>query len=192
MTKIELSKIFKKQFNESLVHQVTVDFLSNQRLFTKGLKNRSDVSGGGAKPRPQKGSGRARAGTSRNPIWRGGGVTFAPTKNKSTKKINKKMYKNALNCILSELLRKKRLHVVKDLKVDKPKTKLFLKILKSLKIDNSLVVTDESKINNFLAARNIKDIEIISVNDINPFNLMKYDNVIIDSSIVEKLEKITS
>ena len=192
MSKIVLNKIFKKEFNEALVHQVTVDFLSNQRLYTKGLKNRSDVRGGGAKPRPQKGSGRARAGTTRNPIWRGGGVTFSPYKNKSSKKINKKMYKHALNCIFSELLRKKRLHVTEDLKVDKPKTKLFIKFLDNLKIYSSLIVTDENKINNFLAARNIKNIEVVSVNDINPFNLMKYDNVIIDSSIMERLEKMTT
>ena len=123
MAKIELKKIFNKTFNGSLVHQVTVDYMSNQRLGTKAQKNRSSASGGGDKPRPQKGSGRARAGTIRSPIWKGGGVTFAAQPKKYCKKINKKMYKSAMNCILSELVRKKRLHCVEDFNVNKPKTK---------------------------------------------------------------------
>ena len=102
----ELTKIFTKEFNESLVHQVTTDFMSNLRSGTKAQKNRSAVSGGGAKPRPQKGSGRARAGTTRSPIWRTGGVTFAAQPKTYNKKINKKMYKGALNCIFNELLKK--------------------------------------------------------------------------------------
>ena len=106
----ELSKIFTKEFNEALVHQVVTDFMSNQRSGTKAQKNRSAVSGGGAKPRPQKGSGRARAGTTRSPIWRTGGVTFAAQPKSYSKKINKKMYKGALNCIFNELLKRGKLH----------------------------------------------------------------------------------
>ena len=113
----ELSKIFTKSFNEALVHQVMTDFLSNQRRGTKAQKNRSAVSGGGAKPRPQKGSGRARAGTTRSPIWRTGGVTFAARPKTYNKKINKKMYRGALNCIFNELLKRKKLHLTDKLSV---------------------------------------------------------------------------
>ena len=112
----ELTKIFTKEFNEALVHQITTDYMANQRIGTKAQKNRSAVSGGGAKPRPQKGSGRARAGTTRSPIWRTGGVTFAAQPKDYNKKINKKMYKGALNCIFNELLKRKRLHLSDKLK----------------------------------------------------------------------------
>ena len=192
MAKIELKKIFNKTFNGSLVHQVTVDYMSNQRLGTKAQKNRSSASGGGDKPRPQKGSGRARAGTIRSPIWKGGGVTFAAQPKKYFKKINKKIYKSAINCILSEFVRKKRLHCVEDFNVNKPKTKLFLSELQKLKDTNALMIIDEEKINVFLAGRNLKNIEVISPSGVNPYNLMKYDNVVIDSKTVEKIQSMTS
>ena len=188
----DLQKIFNKDFNESLVHQVAIDYMTNQRSGTKAQKNRSAVSGGGAKPRPQKGSGRARAGTTRSPIWRSGGVTFAAKPKTFGKKINKKMYRAALNCILSELLRKKKLHYVEDFNVDQPKTKSFVKELNKLKISNSLFIINENKINVFLAGRNIKDVEIVSPLGINPHNLMKYNDVVIDSSALETVEKIAS
>jgi len=192
MAEVNLKKIFNKKFNESLVHQVTTDYLSNHRAGTKAQKNRSAVSGGGAKPRPQKGSGRARAGTIRSPIWKGGGVTFAASPKKYNKKINKKMYKNALNCILSELVRQKRLVCINDFNVTKPKTKDFLDKISKLKITNSLLIIDEKKINVFLAGRNLKNIEVVSPLGMNPYNLMRYDNVIIDSKIIDKIEGITS
>ena len=188
----DLQKIFNKDFNESLVHQVAIHYMTNQRSGTKAQKNRSAVSGGGAKPRPQKGSGRARAGTTRSPIWRSGGVTFAAKPKTFGKKINKKMYRAALNCILSELLRKKKLHYVEDFNVDQPKTKSFVKELNKLKISNSLFIINENKINVFLAGRNIKDVEIVSPLGINPHNLMKYNDVVIDSSALETVEKIAS
>ncbi len=192
MATVNLKKIFNKEFNESLVHQVATDYLSNHRAGTKAQKNRSAVRGGGAKPRPQKGSGRARAGTIRSPIWKGGGVTFAASPKTYNKKINKKMYKNALNCILSELVRQKRLICIDDFNVTKPKTKDFLAKMSKLKITNSLLIVDEEKINVFLAGRNLKNIEVISPLGMNPYNLMKYDNVIIDSKIIDKIEGITS
>jgi large subunit ribosomal protein L4 len=192
MAEVNLKKIFNKKFNESLVHQVTTDYLSNHRAGTKAQKNRSAVSGGGAKPRPQKGSGRARAGTIRSPIWKGGGVTFAASPKKYNKKINKKMYKNALNCILSELVRQKRLVCVDNFNVTKPKTKDFLDKISKLKITNSLLIIDEKKINVFLAGRNLKNIEVVSPLGMNPYNLMRYDNVIIDSKIIDKIEGIAS
>ena len=192
MVDIKLNKIFNKEFNESLVHQVAMDYLSNQRSGTKAQKNRSAVSGGGAKPRPQKGSGRARAGTIRGPIWRKGGVTFAAKPKDYNKKINKKMYKNALNCILSELVRKKRLICVDDFNVTEPKTKSFLSELNKLKITNTLLVVHEEKINVFLAGRNLKNIEIVSPLGINPYNLMRYENVVIDSKVLDKIQGMTS
>jgi large subunit ribosomal protein L4 len=192
MADIKLNKIFNKEFNESLVHQVATDYLSNQRSGTKAQKNRSAVSGGGAKPRPQKGSGRARAGTTRGPIWRKGGVTFAAKPKDYNKKINKKMYKNALNCILSELVRKKRLICVDDFNVTEPKTKSFLSELSKLKITNTLLVVHEEKINVFLAGRNLKNIEIVSPLGINPYNLMRYENVVIDSKVMDKIQGMTS
>ncbi len=188
MAAVNLQKIFNKDFNEALVHQVASDYMSNQRSGTKAQKNRSAVSGGGAKPRPQKGSGRARAGTTRSPIWRSGGVTFAASPKKYNKKINKKMYKNALNCILSELLRNKRLICADDFNVDEPKTKKILEKLSKLKIKNSLLIVHEEKVNVFLAGRNLRDIEIVSPLGINPHNLMKYENVIIDSKVIDKIE----
>ena len=192
MSSIDLSKIFNKDFNEPLVHQVATDYMSNQRSGTKAQKNRSAVSGGGAKPRPQKGSGRARAGTTRGPIWRSGGVTFAAAPKSYNKKINKKMYKIAMNCIFSELLRKERLICIEDFNVTEPKTKAFLGQLNKLKITNTLVIVHEEKINVFLAGRNLKDIEIVSPLGVNPYNLMKYDNVIIDSKVIDKVQVLAS
>ena len=192
MAKIDLTKLFNRDFNEALVHQVTVDYMSNKRRGTKAQKNRSLVSGGGSKPRPQKGSGRARAGTIRSPIWKGGGVTFAAKPKTSSKKINKKMYKSALNCIFSELIRKKRLHYVDDFNITEPKTKLFISQLTKLKLTNALFIIDEKKINVFLAARNIKNIEVVSPAGVNPHNLMKYDNVVVDSKTVEVIQSLTS
>ena len=192
MPTIDLKKIFNREFNQSLVHQVATDYMSNQRSGTKAQKNRSDVSGGGAKPRPQKGSGRARAGTTRGPIWRSGGVTFAASPKKYNKKINKKMYKNAMNCIFSELVRKDRMICVEDFNVTEPKTKAFISELNKLKIENSLLIVHEDKINVFLAGRNLKNVEIVSPLGVNPYNLMKYDNVIIDSKVIDKVQGMTS
>ncbi len=186
-----LDKIFNKEFNESLVHQVTTDYLSNQRSGTKAQKNRSAVRGGGAKPRPQKGSGRARAGTTRGPIWRSGGVTFAAKPKDYNKKINKKMYKSAMNCIISELVRKKRLICVEDFNVTEPKTKSFISELNKLKVKNTLLIVHEEKINVFLAGRNLKNVEIVSPLGVNPYNLMRYDNVVIDSKVIDRLQGMT-
>ena len=192
MAAINLKKIFNKEFNESLVHQVATDYMSNQRSGTKAQKNRSAVSGGGAKPRPQKGSGRARAGTTRGPIWRSGGVTFAASPKQYNKKINKKMYKNAMNCILSELVRKDRMVCVDDFNVTEPKTKAFISELNKLKIENTLLIVHEEKINVFLAGRNLKNVEIVSTLGVNPYNLMRYDNVIIDSKVIDKVQGMAS
>tara|TARA_B100001559_G_C16264353_1_gene513029 strand:- start:98 stop:676 length:579 start_codon:yes stop_codon:yes gene_type:complete len=192
MAAIDLKKIFNREFNQSLVHQVTTDYMSNQRSGTKAQKNRSAVSGGGAKPRPQKGSGRARAGTTRGPIWRSGGVTFAASPKTYNKKINKKMYKNAMNCIISELVRNKKMICVDDFNVTEPKTKAFISEINKLKIDNMLLIVHEEKINVFLAGRNIPNIEIVSPLGVNPYNLMRHENVVIDSKVIDKVQGMTS
>ena len=188
----ELTKIFTKEFNEALVHQITTDYMANQRRGKKAQKNRSAVSGGGAKPRPQKGSGRARAGTTRSPIWRSGGVTFAAQPKDYNKKINKKMYKGALNCIFNELLKRERLHLSDKLKFSDKKTKLGKGLLDSLKIINALFITSVENENAFFALRNIKNITVIDHKDINPHILMKHDNVVIDSDVLEHIKKATT
>ena len=192
MAATDLKKIFNREFNQSLVHQVVTDYMSNQRSGTKAQKNRSAVSGGGAKPRPQKGSGRARAGTTRGPIWRSGGVTFAASPKIYNKKINKKMYKNAMNCIISELVRNKKMICVDDFNVTEPKTKAFISEINKLKIDNMLLIVHEEKINVFLAGRNLPNIEIVSPLGVNPYNLMRHDNVVIDSKVIDKVQGMTS
>ena len=188
----ELTKIFTKEFNESLVHQVTTDFMSNLRSGTKAQKNRSAVSGGGAKPRPQKGSGRARAGTTRSPIWRTGGVTFAAQPKTYNKKINKKMYKGALNCIFNELLKRKRLLLSDQLNFTDKKTKAGKAFLENLKISNALIITSLENANVFFSLRNIKNISIIDYKEINPYILMKHDNVIIDNNVLDHVKKATT
>ncbi len=188
----ELAKIFTKEFNEALVHQITTDYLANQRSGTKAQKNRSAVSGGGAKPRPQKGSGRARAGTTRSPIWRTGGVTFAAQPKDYNKKINKKMYKGALNCIFNELLKRERLHLSDKLSFSDKKTKLGKELLDSLKITNALFITSTENENAFFSLRNIKNITIIDHKDINPHILMKHDNIVIDKNVLEHIKKATT
>jgi large subunit ribosomal protein L4 len=188
----ELAKIFTKEFNEALVHQVTTDFMANQRSGTKAQKNRSAVSGGGAKPRPQKGSGRARAGTTRSPIWRTGGVTFAAQPKDYNKKINKKMYKGALNCIFNELLKRERLFLSDNLNFAEKKTKLGKELLGRLKITNALFISTENNANVFFSLRNIKNISVIDYKDINPHILMKHDNIVIDKNVLEHIEKATT
>ena len=188
----ELAKIFTKEFNEALVHQVTTDFMANQRSGTKAQKNRSAVSGGGAKPRPQKGSGRARAGTTRSPIWRTGGVTFAAQPKDYNKKINKKMYKGALNCIFNELLKRERLFLSDNLNFAEKKTKLGKELLGRLKITNALFISTENNANVFFSLRNIKNISVIDYKDINPHVLMKHDNIVIDKNVLEHIEKATT
>ena len=187
----ELAKIFTKEFNEALVHQVTTDFMSNQRSGTKAQKNRSAVSGGGAKPRPQKGSGRARAGTTRSPIWRTGGVTFAAKPKDFNKKINKKMYKGALNCIFNELLKRKRLHLTDKLSFADKKTKLGKALLDELKIVNALFITSIDNVTAFFSLRNIKNITVVDYKEINPHILMKHENVVIDSGVLEHIKQAT-
>ena len=187
---IEVSdSTFSAPFNEALVHQVVNAVLSGARSGTKAQKNRSQVSGGGAKPWRQKGTGRARAGTIRSPIWVGGGRTFAARPRDFSQKVNKKMYRAAMRSILSELLREDRLVVLDKFDIKQPKTKEFEKLTKKLKADSALIVNDKFDENLFLSSRNIKNMEYSDVNSINPLSLMKYEKVIINVESLKIIEE---
>ena len=188
---IDLNKtVFGAQVNDGLVHQVVTAYLSNARSGTKGHKSRSTASGGGIKPWRQKGTGRARAGTIRSPLWVGGGKTFAPDNRNFTKKINKKEYKTAIKSILTSLLKNKRLIVVDTFKIDEPKTKEMSKVLKSLEVDDALIVVNEKQTNLDLASRNIPKVELLTVEKINPVSLISHENVVIDTAGIKKIESI--
>ena len=188
---IDLNKtVFGAQVNDGLVHQVVTAYLSNARSGTKGHKSRSTASGGGIKPWRQKGTGRARAGTIRSPLWVGGGKTFAPDNQNFTKKINKKEYKTAIKSILTSLLKNKRLIVVDTFKIDEPKTKEMSKVLKSLEVDDALIVVNEKQTNLDLASRNIPKVELLTVEKINPVSLISHENVVIDMAGIKRIESI--
>ena len=180
---------FGAEFNETLVHQLVVSFMSAARSGTKAQKTRSDVSGGGAKPFRQKGTGRARAGTIRSPIWRSGGVTFAARPRDYSKKLNKKMYRAGMCSIVSELVRQDRLVVVEGLTVAEPKTKLMAAKLAELGVSEALVLTDGLDANLYLAARNIPNLLVMDVAIVDPLSLVRFDKVVIDQAALKKLEE---
>ena len=187
---IEVSdSTFSAPFNEALVHQVVNAVLSGARSGTKAQKNRSQVSGGGAKPWRQKGTGRARAGTIRSPIWVGGGRAFAARPRDFSQKVNKKMYRAAMRSILSELLREDRLVVLDKFDIKQPKTKEFKKLTEKLKADSALIVNDKFDENLFLSSRNLKNMEYSDVSSINPVSLMKYEKVIINVESLKIIEE---
>ena len=187
---IEVSdSTFSAPFNEALVHQVVNAVLSGARSGTKAQKNRSQVSGGGAKPWRQKGTGRARAGTIRSPIWVGGGRAFAARPRDFSQKVNKKMYRAAMRSILSELLREDRLVVLDKFDIKQPKTKEFKKLTEKLKADSALIINDKFDENLFLSSRNIKNMEYSDVSSINPVSLMKYEKVIINVESLKIIEE---
>ena len=181
---------FAREYNEALVHQVVVAFMAAGRQGSRAHKNRSAVSGGGKKPWRQKGTGRARAGTTRSPIWRSGGVTFAAQPQDHSTKVNRKMYRGALRCIVSELIRQQRLVAVESFAVAAPKTKALLAQLKDLEISNALIVTEEVEENLFLAARNVKAVDVRDVDAIDPVSLISYDKVLITVPALKKLEEV--
>lgn len=180
--------VFGREFNESLVHQLVVSYLAGGRSGTKAQKTRSEVSGGGAKPWKQKGSGRARAGTTRSPIWRSGGVTFAAKPRSYEVKLNKKMYRSGLKSILSELLRQNRIVICDDLNVDEPKTKAFKEKLANLGFDEGLILIDEFDENIFLSARNIKNIVLRDIRSVSPVDLVSSAKVMMTSAAAKSLE----
>ena len=180
---------FGREFNEALVHQVVVSYMAGGRQGTKAQKTRSEVNGGGRKPFRQKGTGRAHAGTIRSPIWRGGGTTFAAKPRDYSKKVNKKMYRGAMQAILSELVRQKRLVVATDFKVEAAKTKEMVAKLKELELDNVLIVVEEVHDRLYLAARNLKNVDVVDVQGVNPVNLMGFEKVLFTVDALRKAEE---
>ena len=180
---------FSKDFNEALVHQAVVSFLAGSRQGTSKQKTRSEVRGGGKKPYRQKGTGRARAGTIRSPLWRGGGIAFASTPRDYSKKINKKMYRAAIRSIFSELLRQGRLVAIEKPVLEKPKTKEIANFLKEFSLSKVLIITDELDVNLYLSARNIPNVDIITVREINPVNLLKAQKVAVTADAFKKIEE---
>lgn len=180
--------IFGAPFNEALIHQVLTAYMTKARSGTKAQKNRSDVRGGGKKPWRQKGLGRARAGTIRSPLWRGGGVTFAAKPKSYEPKVNRKMYRGAMRSILSELVRQERLTCVDDFKLEEPKTRQAKKALDELGLDDVLIITDDISEPAFLATRNIPHVDIIDTEEMNPYTLIGFRNVVMTKAALEKVE----
>ena len=180
---------FGREFNEALVHQVVVAYAAGARQGTRAQKTRSEVSGGGKKPWKQKGSGRARAGTTRSPIWRTGGVTFAAKPQNHSQKVNKKMYRGALMSILSELVRQGRLMVVENFAVESPKTKELAAKLKAMDLNDVLIITKEVDENLFLASRNLHKVDVRDVQGIDPVSLIAFENVLMTADAVKQLEE---
>ena len=188
---VEVSDLaFGKEFNETLVHQVVTAYMAAGRQGTKAQKNRSAVSGGGAKPFRQKGTGRARAGTSRSPLWRAGGVTFAAQPRNFAQKVNKKMYRAAMRCIMSELVRQERLVVVEDFQLETPKTKQFVAKLDELKLDNALLITENVEQNLYLAARNVPHVDVRDAAGIDPVSLVGFEKVLVTVPALKKIEEV--
>jgi len=180
---------FGREFNEALVHQVVVAFGAGARQGTKAQKTRSEVRGGGKKPWRQKGTGRARAGTIRSPIWVGGGRAFAAKPRDFEQKVNKKMYRGAIKSILSELVRQERLIVVETFGVDAPKTKDLLAKLNELELKDVLIVTAEVDENLFLASRNLYKVDVRDVQGIDPVSLIAFEKVLMTADAVKALEE---
>jgi large subunit ribosomal protein L4 len=183
---------FTKEFNEDLVHQVVTAYLAGGRQGTRAQKTRSEVRGGGKKPWAQKGSGRARAGTIRSPLWRGGGVTFAARPQDHSQKVNRKMYRAAMSSIVSELARSERLIIVENFEVAEPKTKLLVKQLTDMGLNSVLIVTEEVNQNLYLASRNLHKVSVSDVAAVNPVSLVGSEKVLITVSALKKIEEMLS
>ena len=190
-TGIEVSdKVFGASFNEPLIHQVVTAYLAGGRQGTRGQKNRSAVSGGGAKPWRQKGTGNARAGTSRSPIWRGGGKTFPAKTQDFSQKVNKKMHKAALCSILSELARQDRLIAIDSISVDAPKTKALAEKLNKLNANDALILTVDADKNLALSARNMKAVDVNTVSGVDPVSLVRHEKVILTKDAAKRFEEM--
>ena len=186
---IEISDaVFKTDVNEGLIHELVTSYRSNGRSATKAQKNRSRVNGGGAKPWRQKGTGRARAGTSRSPLWVGGGMAFATVERNYSKKINKKAYKRAMQSIFSTLIKEKRVVAIESIQIDSPKTKLAASIIKTLGIESALIIVSDQNTNLELGMRNLPHVKVISAESVDPISLLSYENIIIDEAALKKIE----
>jgi large subunit ribosomal protein L4 len=181
--------IFGKEFNEALVHQVVTAYRNAGRSGTKAQLTKAEVRGGGRKPRPQKGGGTSRAGSIRSPIWVGGGRAFAAKPRSFEQKVNKKMYRGALQSMLSELVRQDRLVAINSFTVDAPKTRLVAEQLKKLNLEHVLIVVEAIDEKLFLAARNLMHVEVLPVSQLNPLSLASYDKVLITSGAVKLIEE---
>ncbi|MBK6277850.1 MAG: 50S ribosomal protein L4 [Gammaproteobacteria bacterium] len=181
---------FAREFNEDLVHQAVVAFMSGARQGSRQQKTRSEVSGGGRKPFKQKGSGRARAGSIRSPLWRSGGVTFAAVPQDHSQKLNRKMYRAAMRSILSELARQGRLVVVESIALAEPKTKLLIEQLAGYQLERALIVADEVDRNLYLASRNIPHVEVRDVAGVDPVSLVGCEKVLVTVAALRKFEEM--
>lgn len=183
--------VFAKDFNESLIHQVVVAYLAGARQGTSAQKTRSEVRGGGAKPWKQKGTGRARAGTIRSPIWRKGGVTFASKTRDYTQKVNRKMYRAAIRSILSQLVRDDRLLVVNEFNLDSPKTKELASKLKDIKMNDVLIVTGSEEFTEslYLASRNLPYVGVCDPEMVDPVSLIAFENVVMTQAAIKQIEE---
>ena len=181
--------VFGREFNEALVHQVVTAYRNAGRSGTKAQLTKAEVRGGGRKPRPQKGGGTSRAGSIRSPIWVGGGRAFAAKPRSFEQKVNKKMYRGALQSMLSELVRQDRLVITDAFTVKEPKTKLVAGQLKKLKLEHVLIVVEAIDEKLFLAARNLKHVEVLPVSALNPLSLASYDKVLMTSGAVKLIEE---
>lgn len=182
--------VFDALYNESLIHEVVVSYMSGLRQGTKAQKNRSAVSGGGAKPWRQKGTGRARAGTIRSPLWRTGGVTFAASPRDHSKKVNKRAYRVAMRSIMSELVRQNRLVIVDKLEIETPKTSVLVKTLEKMGINSSvLIIVSDLSENLFYSSRNIPNVAVSDVLDVDPAILIAFEKVLITAEAVKSFEE---
>mgnify|MGYP006420555739 FL=1 len=187
---VEVSEAaFGIEFNQDLVHKAVVAFLAGARQGTRAQKNRSAVSGGGRKPFAQKGTGRARAGTIRGPIWRGGGVTFAAQPQDHSQKLNRKMYRSAMRSIVSELARQERLVIVKDFSLDAPKTKGLIAKLAEYGLQEALIVTDDVSENLYLSSRNLHKVDVRDADAIDPVSLINSNKVLVTVAALKKIEE---
>lgn len=189
--KVQVSdETFGREFNETLIHQVVTAYMAAARAGTRGQKTRSEVRGGGAKPFKQKGSGRARAGTIRSPLWRGGGKVFAAQTQDHSVKVNKKMYRGAMRSIISELVRQDRLVVVESFSIDLPKTKELVSKLKGMGLSSVLIVPGSIDDNLFLASRNLHQVNVSSPSRLDPVSLISHEKVLITADAVKQIEEI--
>lgn len=186
---VEVSdRAFGREFNEALIHQVITSYLAGKRQGTRAQRTRSEVSGGGRKPWRQKGTGRARAGTTRSPIWRSGGVTFAAKTQDHSQKVNKKMYRAAIKSILSELIRQRRLLVVKEFGISEPKTKTLVEKLSTFELTNVLIVSDEVSNDLYLSARNLPLVIVRDAKELDPVSLISCEKVLITVDALKVIE----
>lgn len=189
-SQLQLNKeVFDYAYNEGLIHQAVVAYMNKARSGNSAQKTRAEVRGGGRKPWNQKGTGRARAGTIRSPIWRSGGVTFASKKRDYSQKLNKKMYKRAIRSIIAELCRKEKLVIVSDFQCESHKTKDFINKMNQLHIKNALIVLTELGKNEYLGSRNLIDYEVCDVAAIDPVSLLRFEMVVVTEAAIKKIEE---